>query len=62
MLSHIQLSSVSVDEHSMRQPRVDMSMTRTLTRLRVPSRIVAVSRSAMRSTLRRSVCCRCCCA
>jgi len=54
MLSQIQLSSSTEDEHSIRQPWVDMSITRTLTRLRVPSRMVAVRRSAVRSTLRRS--------
>jgi hypothetical protein len=54
MLSQIQLSSDTTEVHSIRQPWVEMSMTRALTRLLLPSRIMALRRSAVRSARRRS--------
>jgi hypothetical protein len=56
MLSHTQLSSPTVVVHSIRQPWVDMSMTFAATLLRLPSRMVAFSRSAVLATRRRSGC------
>ena len=48
MLSHSQVSAVTVEEHSIRQPWVEMSISRTRTLLRLPSRIVAARRRATR--------------
>jgi hypothetical protein len=54
MLSQIQLSSATPEVHSIRQPWVDMSITRAFDRLLLPSRIVALRRSAARAARRRS--------
>src|SRR6185369_8236862 len=54
MLSQIQLSSATPDVHSIRHPWVEISITRALTRLLLPSRIMALSRSARRCARLRS--------
>jgi hypothetical protein len=56
MLSQTQASTGTADVHSTRQPCVEMSITRTCTLVRLPSRIVAVRLKAARDARLRSGC------